>query len=409
MSQWGAYGQALEGRSYEQILKWYYPGTELGDAPVSRVRVLLVGAAKKIEISSQVAYHLRDATGADVELPPGTLKLGPGLKLRADGKLVPLQGPLRFQPGAGAPLALGGVGYRGELQVTVAKQKLQVINLVALEAYLRGVVAREMPKHWPLEALKAQAVAARTYALAKVLKGKPFDLYADWRSQVYGGIPAEAPRATEAIQATARRVVLYGGAIATTFFFSSSGGRTASGAEVFGFDLPYLVSVDDHWDETSPLHVWPPRVLAGAAIKNAYKLASLPVDVTVELTASRRPGRVVLMTAKDGEVVTDGLEMRERLSLLSPNFRLGVLRLERPVGSAAAGAEVRLTGIARDVQAPAVEELRAGAWVRVARPKLRPDGTFATTVRPAAATRYRLTGSGLAGPMVAVPVTAGGA
>jgi hypothetical protein len=95
--------------------------------------------------------------------------------------------------------------------------------------------------------------------------------------------------------------------------------------------------------------------------------------------------------------------------LLSPNFRLGVLRLERPVGSAAAGAEVRLTGIARDVQAPAVEELRAGAWVRVARPKLRPDGTFATTVRPAAATRYRLTGSGLAGPMVAVPVTAGGA
>lgn len=409
MSQWGAYGQALEGRTYEQILRWYYPGTELGDAPVSRVRVLLAGAAKTIELSSPVAYRVRDATGVDVELPPGTLKLGPGLKVRVDGTPVPLKGPLRFQPGTGAPLALGGVGYRGELQVTVAEQKLQVINFVALEAYLRGVVAREMPKHWPLEALKAQAVAARTYALAKVLKGKPFDLYADWRSQVYGGIPAEAPRATEAIQATARRVVLYQGGIATTFFFSSSGGRTASGAEVFGFDLPYLVSVDDHWDETSPLHVWPSRMLAGAAIKQAYKLASLPIDVRVELSPSKRPGRVVLVTPKDGEVVTNGVEMRARLGLLSPNFRLGVLRLERPIGPAPAGAELRLSGIARDVQEPAVEELRAGAWVRVARPKPRPDGTFTATVRPAAATRYRLTGSGLTGPVVAVPVAAGGA
>ena len=145
-----------------------------------------------------------------------------------------------------------------------------MVNVVALEAYLRGVVATEMPKDWPLEALKAQAVAARSYALARVLKGKPFDLYADWRSQVYGGIPAEAPRATEAVQATARQVLLYDGKVATTFFFSSSGGRTATGAEVFGVDVPYLVSVDDHWDERSPHHAWQPRVLTGAAIKKAY-------------------------------------------------------------------------------------------------------------------------------------------
>jgi SpoIID/LytB domain protein len=411
MSQWGAYGQALAGRTYQQILAWYYPGTQLGVAPVSRVRVALAEAAPKITVSSPVAFHLLDATGADIELPPGTLKLGPALKINVEGKLIPLQGPLRFKPGTGAPLALGAVGYRGELQVTVTKQKLQVVNLVGLEAYLRGVVAREMPKHWPLEALEAQAVAARTYALARVLKGKPFDLYADWRSQVYGGIPAEAPRATEAIQATARRVLLYDGAVATTFFFSSSGGRTASGAEVFGFgfDVPYLVSVDDHWDETSPHHLWPPRVLAGAAIKNAYHLASLPVDVRTELTPSKRPGRVVLVTAQDGEVVTNGVDMRARLGLLSPNFRLGVLRLERPLGKVAVGAVVRLTGIARDVEEPTLEELRAGAWVRVARPKPRSDGTFATTVRPAAPARYRLTGSGLPGPVVVVPVAAGGA
>jgi stage II sporulation protein D len=409
MSQWGAYGQALAGRTHQQILQWYYAGTELGEAPVKRVRVGLVESAKQVTISSPVAFHVRDATGVDVEVPPGTLKLGPGLKPRVDGKPVPLQGPLRFLPGAGAPLSLGGVGYRGELEVSVVEKKLLVINVVGLEAYLRGVVPREMPKHWPLEALKAQAVAARSYALARRVKGKPFDHYADWRSQVYGGIPAEAPRASEAVQATARQALLYQGKVATTFFFSSSGGRTATGAEVFGVDVPYLVSVDDQWDERSPHHVWPPRMLTGAAIKTAYQLGSLPVDVVVELTASKRPGRIVLVTATGAEVETNGIDARARLGLLSPNFRLGVLRLERPAAAAAPGTAVRLTGVARDVLAPTVEELRAGAWVPVARPRPRADGTFAATVRPAAVTRYRLTGSGLAGPVLAVRVVEGGA
>jgi SpoIID/LytB domain protein len=409
MSQWGAYGQALEGRTHEQILEYYYPGTELGAAPVKRVRVGLTEAAKQVTISSPVAFRLRDASNIDLEVPPGTLKLDPGLKPRIDGTRVPLKGPLRFLPGRGAPLSLGGVGYRGELELSVVKQKLQVINVVGLEPYLLGVVAREMPKEWPPEALKAQAVAARSYALARRVKGKPFDLYADWRSQVYGGIPAEAPRASEAVRATARQVLLYQGVVATTFFFSSSGGRTATGAEVFGVDVPYLVSVDDHWDERSPHHLWTPRMLTGPAIKKAYQLGSMPVDVVVEMTASRRPGRVVIMTAQGGQVETNGIDARARLGLLSPNFRLGVLRLERPLGRAAPGSVVNLTGIARGVLDPAVEELRAGSWVRVARPRPRADGSFTTTVRPDSATRYRLTGSGFAGPVVAVPVAEGGA
>ena len=409
MSQWGAYGQALAGRSHEQILGWYYPGTELGAAPISRVRVLLVPAAKAIAVSSPVAFKVRDATGIEAELPPGTVQLGPGLKVPIDGVKVALEGPLRFLPGQGAPLSLGGAGYRGEFQIEAVEKKLRVVNVVALEAYLRGVVPREMPKHWPLEALKAQAVAARSYALVRLLKGKPFDLYSDWRSQVYGGVAAEAPRATEAVQATARQVVLYQGKVATTFFFSSSGGRTATGAEVMGVDAPYLVSVDDHWDERSPHHVWPARVLTAAAIKKGYGLPAAPVDVTTEITASQRPGRVVLVLPQNGALVTNGVEMRNKLALLSPNFRLGVLRLERPVGVAPAGSQVRLTGIARGVEEPTVEELRGGVWVLIARPKPRPDGGFSAVVRPAAGARYRLTGSGLPGPVVAVRVAEGGA
>jgi stage II sporulation protein D len=409
LSQWGAYGQALAGRGHREILAWYYPHTNFGGAPVARVRVLLAAAAKTAVVSSPVAFRVRDAAGIEAELAPGTLKVGPGLKVAIDGTPTPLTGPLRFLPGQGAPLSLGGIAYRGELHVTAVAKSVQVVNSVALEAYLRGVVAKEMPKDWPLEALKAQAVAARSYALARVLKGKPYDLYADWRSQVYGGVPAEAPRATQAVQATARQVLLYDGKMATTFFFSSSGGRTATGAEVFGVEVPYLVSVADPWDERSPHHVWQPRMLTGAAIKKAYALAAVPIDVSIELTPSKRPGRVVLVPATGGAVETNGIEMRARLGLLSPNFRLGVMRLERPVAAQPVGTPIRLTGIARGVLEPALEELREGVWARVAQPKPRPDGTFTAMVRPAGATRYRLTGSGFAGPVLAVPVAGGGA
>ena len=406
LSQWGAYGQALAGRRHAEILEYYYPHTDIGDAPVSRVRVLLAERLKTAVVSSPVPFHVRDAAGVDAQLQPGTVKVGPGLKVKIDGRPTRLAGPLRFLPGQAAPLSLGGVAYRGELQVSTVEKAVQVINVVALEAYLRGVVAREMPKDWPLEALEAQAVAARSYALARVITGKPYDLYADQRSQVYGGVPAEAPRATQAVQTTARKIVRYEGKVATTFFFSSSGGRTASGSEVFGLDLPYLVSVADPWDDTSPLHSWPPRVLAGVELKKAYALTALPVDVSVELTPSQRPGTVTLVTASGLPVTTTGIEMRKRLGLLSPNFRLGVLRLERPTGIQPADKPVSLTGIARGVLAPAVEEWRGGTWVLVARPKLQADGTFTATVRPDGSTRYRLSGSGLAGPVLAVPVAA---
>jgi stage II sporulation protein D len=91
-----------------------------------------------------------------------------------------------------------------------------------------------MPSAWPVEALKAQAVAARSYALAHRLGGKGFDLYADVRSQVYGGIRAEHPAATAAIEATAGEVLLWEGKPIDALFHSTSGGTTLAAVEVFG-------------------------------------------------------------------------------------------------------------------------------------------------------------------------------
>ena len=189
-------------------------------------------------------FWLRDGAGKKHKLLAGSYAFGPGLKikLRPTKPARKLRPPLLFSPGA-APLALGGRGYRGALRVKPAGRGLQVVNTVGLDSYLRGVVPSEMPNRWPAEALAAQAIVARTYALAH-LHGGDFDVYSDTRSQVYGGIAAEAASSDDAVAETAGQVVLYDGELADTFFFSSSGGRTANVQDVWGgAAVPYLVSV----------------------------------------------------------------------------------------------------------------------------------------------------------------------
>ena len=153
-------------------------------------------------------------------LAPCRRRASPGrLRLRTTDVQQPQQlpPPLLFLPGA-SPLRFSGRPYRGQFQVSLAGRSLRAVNSVALEAYLFGVVPSEMPHTWLPEALKAQAVAARSYALAVRKTGSWFDLYPDTRSQVYSGIGGEKAAATAAVQATAGQVVLYGGRPVTTYF-----------------------------------------------------------------------------------------------------------------------------------------------------------------------------------------------
>ena len=220
MAQWGAYGFAQHGASYRDILAHYYRGTTLGPAELSKVRVYLAAGRSQLSLGSNAPYTVRDGIGQIWHMAAGTVTFGPRLKIKTTDVQQPqrLPAPLTFIPG-GSPLRFGSTAYRGQLQVSVANGRLRAINLVGLEAYLYGVVPSEMPKDWLPEALKAQAVAARSYALAVRKTGSWFDLYPDTRSQVYLGIAHEAPSATAAVQATAGQVVLYGGKVATTYFF----------------------------------------------------------------------------------------------------------------------------------------------------------------------------------------------
>src|SRR5438034_5118077 len=388
LSQYGAYGYAQKGVDYETIVLHYFAGTELGDAPVSRLRVLLTSGAKSLDIGSTADFKVRDGTGALHTVTAGRYTLKPALKLAVDGvsQARPLKGPLLFQPGTAA-LGLKH-RYRGSIQVDVYQGKLRAINMVGLEQYLYGVVPSEMPFDWLPEALKAQAVVARSYALATRRTGA-FDLYPDTRSQVYLGIEHEKPSTNAAVNATAGQVVQYEGEVAKTYFFSTSGGRTASAEDVWGEPVPYLVSVPDPYDSISPHHDWGPLVFTGVKLAKLLKMNGRVVDLQPELNSSGRV-KVLNVIGTKSTLAVQGADVRRRLSVQSTWFSVGVLSLTAPTQPVTYGGRGKLTGIARGLTQAVLQQLQGDSWADVASLKADEDGAVTALVKPALTTRYRL-------------------
>ena len=257
-----------------------------------------------------------------------------------------------------------------------------------------------MPEDWHPQALRAQAVVARSYALATLKPGKLFDLYADTRSQVYGGIRAEEPTTNRAIGATAGRVLVWRNRIATTFYHSTSGGRTASVADVWpkARVVPYLVSVPDPHDNISKHHRWGPFRMTPGEISNLTGTPGVR-DVLLERAVS---GRVTGVTIKvgNGAKRIEAQDFRRAFGLRSTWFAVRVLNLDPPIRSALVTDELKLTGFVRGLTKVRLEQqLNGGTWTTVQRIRTRPDGRFAVAVAPRTTTSYRL----------ASPVVAGGA
>jgi stage II sporulation protein D len=399
MSQWGAYGYAKHGWTYDRILAHYFAATTLGSAPIATVRVLLLEKKKSVALSSTTEWRVTDAEGAKQPLAPGKLVLGP--RLRVEGK--ELAAPLTFAPGK-TPLLVANKPYRGRLVVRSDGKKLQVVDVLGLEAYLKGVVASEMPSAWSAEALKAQAVAARSYALANVAAGREFDLYGDTRSQVYGGIAAESPTTSQAVDATKGQVVLYAGKVASTMFFSTSGGRTVSAGEVTGRTVPYLVSVADPYDSASPYHDWGPVLLDAAKVARQLKVAGPLIDLTTTLGPS---GRVQTATAVTPltEVTLTGPALRAALGLRSTWFDVAWLALTPPSKAVTYGGAATVTGVARFPDAVSLESrVPPAEWAPAGAVTSGSDGSFSLVVRPTATTQYRLAAGKVRAAQITVPV-----
>jgi stage II sporulation protein D len=404
LSQYGAYGYAQHGFTYDKIVAHYFPGTQLGRAPITRVRVLLTSGAKTLQLSSSADFTVRAAGGEVHDMAAGNYTLTPAMKLKTlgDERAKPMTGPLTFQPGM-SPLALKHP-YRGSIQVDVVDGKLRAINYVGLEQYLYGVVPSEMPFSWHPEALKAQAVVARSYAVA-VRKTGAFDLYPDNRSQVYLGIDHERPSTNAAVDATAGKVVLYNGQVAKTYFFSTSGGRTASSQDVWGTAVPYLVSVPDPYDTISPYHTWGPFAFTGAKLGKVLHVPGRLVDVQPELDSS---GRVSSVTAvgTNGSVAVAAGDLRRRLGLRSTWFTVGVLSLTGPATPVVYGSATRLAGVARGVGDVALQQRSPAGWMDVTRVPATKTGAVSLAVKPTSSTQYRLASGKVAAAAVRVPVAA---
>ena len=403
MSQWGAYGYAQHGVSYDKILAHFYPGTTLAPAPAARVKVLLVDSTKNIVISSPDPFIVKDATGIRYNIASGNYPLTAALKVKVtpDAPARALPGPLTFMPGK-SPLWLTHP-WRGDLIVSATDKSLSIVNSVPVDSYVRGVVSNEMPHDWPLEAVKAQAVAARSYALSH-RHGADFDVFADTRDQVYGGIATETPIGDQAVAATKRQVLFYDGKVAVTYFFSSSGGKTASVADVFAGSkpLPYLVSVADPYDTASPWHTWGPIVLPAAGVARALGIPGL-IDLKPVPATGR--ARAVVAIGRSGDVAVPASLIRRALGLRSTWIRFGVLSLSRSAGPVAPGATVTLFGRVQLLKGVTLEQRApGGSWQAGPALTIQPDSSFSIAVTPSATTEYRLAAGTVKGASLRVVV-----
>jgi stage II sporulation protein D len=253
----------------------------------------------------------------------------------------------------GGLVPLGAARYRGRLRVVPSADRLQAINYIGLENYLPSVVGSEMPAQWPLAALRAQAVAARTYAMAQRRPAQLFDLQANVASQMYKGAGAETSSTRQAVAQTNGQVLLYRGRLINAVFHSCSGGSTENSGEIWNRQLPYLTSVPD-FDQVSPLRNWSqsfePQELRLAFVEIGGVTAIEPL-----VTSSSGRIRQARVTGPGGQLVLSGAELRRRLGLRSTLVRFQLLASARPQGMAIAVGPVREAGgpaIAEAAMAP---------------------------------------------------------
>ncbi|HEX5525579.1 MAG TPA: SpoIID/LytB domain-containing protein [Solirubrobacterales bacterium] len=259
MSAYGAYGYAKHGKGYRFILGHYYQGTGIGTLEKTRVVRVLLG----IEGGDVGFSGATSACGQQLN-PKRSYQAhrnGGSVRLRSSGGKTLANCGRTLRAAGNGTITIAGYGrYRGALETVPTESQagsLNVVNALAVDAYVKGVIPNESPPSWPLAELKAQAVASRSFALTAGVGGNGFDLYADTRSQVYKGLESEYTSSNEAAEQTRGQVVTYNGKIAETLFSACSGGHTESIQNVFGGPaIPYLQGVPDPYDYYCPLHEW---------------------------------------------------------------------------------------------------------------------------------------------------------
>lgn len=247
---------------------------------------------------------LRDSGGTVVNASEGTQVTLYGSDISVSGRALSLPVSVSASDGLG----WDKTRYRGTLSIIKASKGFTVVNDVDIENYLRGILKIEMNPAWPQEALKAQAIIARTYAVRNKgrFAAKGYDLCSTAASQVYRGINAEDPRTDAAVIATAGMILTWDGKPADTFYHSDSGGATADIAHVWGGGRPYLQPQRELVSYTSPYSTWQ-VTLSASQLSTLLSRIGSPVGnvASVEVSQNDSVGRAVQLRFRGDLGTTD--------------------------------------------------------------------------------------------------------
>jgi SpoIID/LytB domain protein len=310
LSQTGAKGRANAGQTYEQILSAYYTGVTLAPVPTDKqtIRVLLADAF--VPTPTEPARVIaKNGPWTSEAFPDQTFPADSYLDMdkQTDGTWTAnvhdgLTGDVLASAPAATDLVMNPVDdttlfymkfrdslrkydtYRGGMRVRVNGSGIMCVNIVDIDHYVQGVVPAEMIPSWPLEALKAQAVAARSYGAMRIKTTGYYDVVPTSVNQVYGGYSFEFAKTNNAAQDTAGIVVWYNGKVANTYFFDTAGGATENSEYAWpsslgnpGVAVPYLRGIQDvdandvPYDVNAGNYSWSSAQFTMAQLSNIYK------------------------------------------------------------------------------------------------------------------------------------------
>ena len=291
-------------------------------AQAVELRVAIKKNVNQLKIGSSTAAIVRNGAGQKI----GELTPMAALAAQPNSNGITLEtvrsGEILVEPTANGYVWIGDRWYRGRTRLVRQGNGITAINYVDLEQYLYSVVGAEAVASWPLEALKAQAVAARSYALYKrsTAQNSLYDVDTTIGTQVYKGLDSEFTTTHEAVNGTNGQIMTYGGKVILAAFHASSGGHTENVEDIWVSPLPYLRGVVDY-DQQSPVFQWT-EVFSPEEISTLLGTVGKIKTMIPDKTTPH--GRVITMKVigDRGINIVTGAKLRQVLNLRSTLFRV---------------------------------------------------------------------------------------
>lgn len=299
------------------------------------VRVAIMRDSRELDLAIHGAYRLRDMGSYDI-IGKGSYLVESKVRLLGKGFLIGMNvyqsKRLTIVPVRDASILIDGHPFRGEVTfVRTPENRITVVDNINVEDYIKGVLYHEVSHHWPMEALKAQAVAARTYALYSINSaGKSYDVTNDIYSQVYGGRDSERYRTDLAVDYTRGQILTYNNQIIPAYFHATCGGMTEDAQELWHVsDIPPLRGVPCSFCKDSPHMHWKKNFnlkdIQDALNLHGYKVGSIKEISVVDRDRSDRISHLKITQKNGEELILKGKDFRDLMGpnvLMSNNYEI---------------------------------------------------------------------------------------